>query len=81
MSDLVNEVLGKVDKEIPEGICTVCGHKLTTHIDEGGVWRCHSLGQDFYQCECALRKDRAEGNIFYYDLKKRIKEQIEEGKS
>jgi len=80
--------------KIPDGICIVCGHSLSNHIDERDVWRCHSLGQDFYQCECALRKDRSaswegrllsvhigEPDISYYDLKKRIKKQSQESKS
>lgn len=67
---------------IPDGICCVCGHKLSDHVDEGDIWRCHSLGQDLYQCECVLRKDRAAfiieaaNAISYYDLKRRINEQL-----
>ncbi len=59
-------------------ICCVCNHDLDYHIDEKDIWRCHSLGPDGWQCECILRKDRAENNISYYDLAKRIKKQIEE---
>jgi hypothetical protein len=56
-------------------ICCVCNHKLSTHIDEDSGWRCHSIATiDSYQCECFLRKDRAENNIEYYDLKRRIEE-------
>ena len=57
-----------------EEICCVCGHKLRSHIDEGDGWRCHSLGSDGLQCECFLRKDRAEGDIEYYELSRRIGE-------
>jgi len=57
-----------------EEICCVCGHKLSVHIDEGEGWRCHSLGSDGFQCECFLRKDRAEGNMEYYELSRRIEE-------
>jgi len=65
-----------------EGICCVCGHKLSNHIDEGNGWRCHSLGHDAFQCECYLRKDRDtfsdDKGLDYYDLKKRIKESLKE---
>jgi hypothetical protein len=67
---------------LAEKICCVCGHKLDNHIDEGEVWRCHSLGQDAYQCECALRKGRTLEDepdaIEQYDLQKRIDEKIQE---
>lgn len=53
-------------------ICLVCGHSLNVHINEEEIWRCHSLGGDFSQCECSLRKNRAEGKIDYYDLRKRV---------
>lgn len=59
-------------------ICCVCGHPLEDHIDEGDGWRCHCLGPDTNQCECYLRKDRAEGDIRYYDLDRRIAEVCEE---
>jgi len=62
-------------------VCVSCGHVLGMHIDEGDGWRCHSLGPDFYQCECYLRKNRAEGDISYYDIKERVrkmKESLEE---
>ena len=75
--ELLKEVFKEIDK-IPDEICCVCGHNLKNHIDEESVWRCHSLGQDFYQCECALRKDRAMRARAYYDLKRRIKKQVEE---
>lgn len=61
-----------------EEICCLCIHKLSSHIDEGDGWRCHSLGQDAFQCECFLRKDRAENNIQYYNLKKRKNEMLKE---
>lgn len=60
-----------------KGICCVCHHELGLHIDEKDVWRCHSLGADGFQCECALRKNRAE-NISYYDLSKRAIQQLED---
>lgn len=61
-----------------KNICCVCHHSLDTHIDEGDIWRCHSLGTDAYQCECSLRKKRSENDISYYDLSLRVKEQLEE---
>lgn len=61
-----------------DGLCCVCFHDLDTHIDEGDVWRCHCLGTDANQCECALRKDRAERTIRYYDLGIRDKERADE---
>lgn len=39
------------------------------------------MGPDLHQCECYLRKNRAEGDISFYDLKERVgemKERIEE---
>lgn len=55
-----------------EGICCVCGHRLSNHLDEGNGWRCHSLGPDYYQCECWLRRDRTDNEgIEYYDYIKR----------
>jgi len=60
------------------GICCVCGHRLDEHVDEGDAWRCHSLGPDAYQCECALRQVKAgDEGLGYYDLGKRIDEQAE----
>ena len=53
------------------GVCCICGHKLYNHIDEGEGWMCHSMARDFLHCECWLRKERAEGNIEYYDYFKR----------
>ena len=61
-----------------KGVCCVCRHPLKDHIDEGAGWRCHRLGGDTYQCECYLRKDRAEGDIRYYDLQRRKSEALEE---
>jgi len=69
----------KMLKKFPgnEPICCVCGHKLSSHVGEGDFWRCHSLMTfDLYQCECCLRKDRAEGDINYYNTQSRIKEQM-----
>ena len=60
--------------DIPNGCCCVCGHKLTSHIDEGDGWRCNSISSDGCQCECWLRKNRATEGISYYDLKKRLEE-------
>ena len=56
-----------------KGVCCVCGHRLSDHVDEDVVWRCHALSPlDGYQCECVLRKDRAEDEgISYYNLEKR----------
>lgn len=66
---------------IEKGICCVCGHKLSSHIDEDNGWRCHSLGPDAYQCECFLRKDRAgKEGINYYDLKIRTAKMVEESR-
>jgi hypothetical protein len=59
------------DKEdIPEGVCCVCGHRLSSHVyephkvdrrdgtfeDNGSGWRCHQLSVDGCQCECWLRQ-------------------------
>jgi hypothetical protein len=60
------------------GDCCVCGHPLKDHVDEGDGWRCHCLGPDTYQCECWLRRDRAEGDIKYYDLDRRAVEALDE---
>ena len=79
-----DDILGEVMKpeSIPEGVCCVCGHVLRNHVDEGNVWRCHSLGQDFYQCECVLRKNRATTKatdpISYYDLRRRANKHLRE---
>jgi hypothetical protein len=71
------------DKEdIPEGICCVCGHKLSSHVFEGDGWRCHQLSVDGCQCECYLRQagtDTEQGASMefqrnFYDLRKRCKE-------
>lgn len=69
--------LGKVLDEIPSGACCCCGHPLGTHIDECEGWRCHVLGDDLYQCECFLRKNRY-ATIDGYDLKSRVEDQIKE---
>jgi hypothetical protein len=58
------------------GICCVCGHKLEYHLDEGGVWRCHALGPDTYQCECRLLKYL--GDKERYDLGSRTDEVLNE---
>jgi len=76
--DLIAKELKKRLEELEDGICCVCGHPLNCHIDEGDYWRCHYMGYDFYQCECVLRKDRARGDINYYDLKRRLKERLKE---
>ena len=61
------------------GVCIVCGHKLSSHVDEGEYWRCHSIATpDLLQCECCLRKDRAGGDITFYDWKKRVEERRKE---
>jgi hypothetical protein len=80
-SEEFEEELAKHFKEMIEkgrGKCCVCHHDLDIHIDEEDVWRCHSLGADGYQCECALRKNRAEADISYYDLSKRAEENFED---
>jgi hypothetical protein len=61
-----------------ETTCCVCGHSLTDHVDAGTVWRCHCLGPDGYQCECALRKDRYPGGVDGYPLEKRAKQFVQE---
>jgi len=58
-------------------ICCVCSHELSIHFDEVTGWRCHALGQDGYQCECWLRKERY-ASIEGYDLFTRIEEMKEE---
>jgi hypothetical protein len=79
---MINEIMEHFQKIIDLGKdkCCVCHHDLGDHIDEGNIWRCHSLGADGYQCECALRKDRTEKNISFYDLARRAKEQVDEVK-
>lgn len=59
-------------ENIPPGTCCICGHSLDHHLDEGEGWRCHSLGQDGFQCECWLRKDEIADTKLFYDLKNRI---------
>lgn len=75
----IDQVIIAIEKEIPKNTCCVCGHPLSSHIDEGDGWRCHSLAQDFFQCECFLRKGRYDGNdeLQAYDLKSRLKRRIE----
>ncbi len=77
MEELIKDQFQKFI-EFGKDICCVCHHNLNVHIDEGDIWRCHSLGVDGYQCECTLRKKRANNNISYYDLAKRAKDQLEE---
>ena len=77
MEEFIKENLQKFI-EFGKNICCVCNHRLGEHIDEGDIWRCHSLGSDWFQCECALRKDRTDNNISYYDLARRAKEQLDE---
>ena len=62
--------------ELKEGICCLCKHPLSSHINETykDGWRCHVLSDDLYQCECFLRKGIWKFDISYYDLKKRIKQ-------
>jgi len=59
-------------------VCCVCGHALDHHVSEKDVWRCHCLGADLYQCECALRKNRSKRGISYYDFRLRRNEMREE---
>lgn len=77
MEDFIEEHFKKI-MEKGKNICCVCHHELGYHIDEKDIWRCHSLGADGWQCECILRKDKAKNNISYYDLARRVKEQMEE---
>ena len=67
---------------IPEGICCICGHKLSAHVDEDEYWRCHLLAQDVYQCECRLVKETDIDKLEDFDLKKRMlkhRKEFEEG--
>lgn len=77
MEELIKEHFQKFI-ELGENICCVCHHNLDVHIYEVDIWRCHTLGVDGFQCECALRKKRADNNISYYDLARRSKEHLEE---
>lgn len=53
---MVNKLLKKFNQN-EDVRCIVCGHKISSHIDEGDGWRCHSiLTYDLNQCECFLRK-------------------------
>ena len=64
---------------IPEkNTCIVCGHSLSAHLDEGDGWRCHAFGADGKQCECFLRKDKANGDIYYYSYERRVEEALNE---
>ena len=68
---------------IPEGICCVCGHQLSSHVDEDKYWRCHSLSKDVYQCECRLVKETDIDKLQDFDLKKRMlkhREEFKEGR-
>ena len=76
MEDFIEKHFSKIIEK-GKNVCCVCHHDLRLHIDEKDVWRCHLLGSDGWQCECALRKDRAENNILYYELARRAKEQME----
>ena len=71
---LLNAFFPEIEKY---GVCCVCFHDLSHHIDEGEGWRCHWLGRDGYQCECYLRKDK-DISIKTYDLKARIEEHRKE---
>jgi len=80
MEDILKDFFKKIiDKG--KNVCCVCGHDLGYHIDDNDYWRCHSLGADGWQCECILRKNRAENNISYYDLSRRAMKQMEELKN
>lgn len=61
-------------------VCVVCGHSLSSHVDEGDGWRCHSLGPDLKQCECFLRKrkDLGEVDLNYYSLGRRLEEALKD---
>ena len=37
--------------------CVICGHLLSSHVDEGKWFRCHSVSCDGYQCECRILKE------------------------
>ncbi|KXA88567.1 hypothetical protein AKJ57_06700 [candidate division MSBL1 archaeon SCGC-AAA259A05] len=58
--------------------CCACGHELSVHIDEGDGWRSHLLDPGGFQCECYLRKGRADGDIEFYSLERRKKRFLEE---
>lgn len=63
-------------ENVIEEICCVCEHPLESHIEEGDGWRCHHLGKDGYQCECFLRKARADNDIAFYSKEKRLQETL-----
>jgi len=60
-----------------EDICCVCGHSLSSHIDEGEYWRCHAIGSDGSQCECRLLKSVSD-DIQFWNLRKRVEENLKE---
>ena len=50
-----------VSNSSSESPCKVCGHKMSSHVDEGDFLRCHSiLTVDNYQCECLRKKPESE---------------------
>lgn len=67
-----------------KSVCCVCHHLLGSHIDETDGWRCHSLDESCFQCECFLRKrnsfDGKPIKISYYDIQKRVKEYLRQEK-
>jgi hypothetical protein len=66
---------------IQDGICCVCGHLLSSHINEkDGFFRCHSLGPDMYQCECHLMKFFENDKLEDFDLRKRMEKHRKEFK-
>ena len=66
---------------IEAGTCCVCGHPLSTHINEdNGMFRCHSLGKDIYQCECRLVKFYENDKLDDFDLKGRMEKHRKEFK-
>jgi hypothetical protein len=66
---------------IPDGICCVCGHHLSSHINEkNGFYRCHAIAPDMYQCECHLVKFFEDGNLKDYDLRERMEKHRKEFK-
>jgi len=79
----IDEYMEKIKEQFgDEPVCCVCGHKLSSHVDEEDGWRCHSVATfDLYQCECWLRKDRVEDEgIDYYSAQKRMEEHKKEFK-
>ena len=80
--DAVTELLfNKGVAEMPKGLCCVCGHPLSTHINENnGMFRCHALGTDLYQCECHLIKFYENDKLEEFDLKGRMEKHRKEFK-